>query len=103
MYIVASYIDIFAIVPQIAKIIITKNTKDISLTMWVMWLFSQSIVTFYTFRQGDDLMKLVSFGWLIADISLITIILYYRYMYKPKTAILNRVNNGKKKDASKIN
>lgn len=84
MYVVASYVDIFAVIPQFIAIHKARSSASVSLLMWVMWTITQTIITLYIYREGDTLMKIISSTWLVMDVSLIGFILYYRYVYKPE-------------------
>ncbi|MNH50542.1 hypothetical protein D3C73_21670 [compost metagenome] len=78
LYILGSIVAISAGVPQLRKLIQTKQSDELSLTTWTTWAAVQSISLLYAIEVKDTLYAIMCAAWIAFYIVMIVLILKYR-------------------------
>lgn len=78
LYILGSIVAISAGVPQLRKLIATKQSDEFSLATWGLWAAMQSISLVYAIEVKDTLYAVMSVAWIIFYLAIIALILKYR-------------------------
>lgn len=78
LYILGSIVAISAGVPQLRKLIATKQSDELSLTTWVTWTIVQSISLLYALEVGDALYAAMCAAWISFYVVMVMLILKYR-------------------------
>lgn len=66
-------------VPQIAKIIKTRSSKDISISSWMMWLINSTIYLIYLLLEGVGIWLILS---QLLEVTLIAVTVFVVILYK---------------------
>lgn len=78
LYILGSIVAISAGVPQLRKLIATKQSDEFSLATWGLWAAMQSISLVYAIEVKDTLYAVMSVAWILFYLAIIALILKYR-------------------------
>lgn len=78
-YLVASTAQIVAGLPQIRKLVKSKNAESFSLTTWGMWGATQGVCLAYNVSLGDPVLISLSTLWMVYFVSMLGLIVYYRW------------------------
>lgn len=77
-YMLATAVAISAGIPQLRKLIITKQSDEFSLTTWVIWLVAQAVSLLYALTVKDKLYASVCTLWVAFYVIMVTLIVRYR-------------------------
>lgn len=80
LYILGSIVAISAGVPQLRKLIATKQSDEFSLATWGLWAAMQSISLLYAIEVKDTLYAAMSVAWILFYLAIIVLILKYRQL-----------------------
>lgn len=80
LYIIAVTVQLAGGIPQVIRLLQTRQSRTMSLTTWGLWLLAQMIVTVYIATREEWLMMIVSIGWVILYAAIVYLIVYYRYL-----------------------
>lgn len=78
IYILSSAIGILAMIPQIRKLIVVKQSDGLSLTTWVTWGCCQTVSLLYAISVGATAYMYVCMVWIGFYASMAFLILKYR-------------------------
>ncbi|MDR0890924.1 MAG: hypothetical protein LBM05_02240 [Endomicrobium sp.] len=82
LYLTANTLCFCAIFPQIIKMIKTRSTKDLSLTMLVMYVISNTLLLIYGFLSNSISMAMSNLGLL--TLTLLEMYLKFKYDHYKK-------------------
>lgn len=80
LYIIAVTVQLAGGIPQVIRLLQTRQSRTMSLTTWALWLLAQMIVTVYIATREEWLMMIVSIGWVTLYGVIVGLIIYYRYL-----------------------
>lgn len=80
LYIIAVTVQLAGGIPQVIRLLQTRQSRTMSLTTWALWLLAQMIVTVYIATREEWLMMIVSIGWVTLYGVIVGLIVYYRYL-----------------------
>lgn len=64
-------------VPQMIKLVKTKNSDEFNLGTWMMWVGTQSISTAYAISIGDMLLMTINCAWIAFYLTMTALIIKY--------------------------
>ncbi len=77
-YLIGTAAAIVAGIPQLRRLLITKQADEFSIWTWIIWLFSQITALAYGWSTGDLLYSAVALFWLSFYTVMVTLIIKYR-------------------------
>ena len=77
-YLFATVTAISAGIPQLRKLIITKQSDEFSLATWVIWLAAQLMSLVYALAVKDKLYASMSALWVAFYVIMVALIVRYR-------------------------
>lgn len=80
LYIIAVTVQLAGGIPQVIRLLQTRQSRTMSLTTWALWLLAQMIVTVYIATREEWLMMIVSIGWVTLYGVIVGLTVYYRYL-----------------------
>lgn len=80
LYIIAAIAQIAGGIPQVLRLLRTRQARAMSLTTWGLWAAAQVVVTVYVASRQEWLIMWVSVGWVTLYSVMIGLIVYYRYL-----------------------
>lgn len=78
VYLFSSAIGILAMIPQIRKLIVVKQSDGLSLTTWVTWGCCQVVSFLYAISVGATAYMYVNVAWITFYITMVFLIIKYR-------------------------
>lgn len=78
IYMAAAIISMGACVPQIRRLILTKNSDGFSVPTWVMWAGTQVVTLAYVISIHAVLMIVVNIVWVTFYGTMTALIIHYR-------------------------
>ncbi len=78
VYLIGTAAALVAGIPQLRKLLATKQADEFSISTWTIWMISQVTALVYALSTGDLLYAAVSILWLTFYVFMITLILKYR-------------------------
>jgi hypothetical protein len=69
---------VYAGIPQLRKLFISKQADDFNMQTWLIWLFSQVTALMYTVAMHDVLYACVALFWLSFYLVMVAMIFKYR-------------------------
>lgn len=88
LLIISSLVALAAGIPQMIKLVKTKNSDEFNLGTWSMWIGTQSVSTVYALSIGDLLLLCINFSWVLFYLSMAALIV--KYDPNRKIKLLNR-------------
>ncbi|MDO4773975.1 MAG: PQ-loop domain-containing transporter [Candidatus Saccharibacteria bacterium] len=89
LYIIAAIAQIAGGIPQVLRLLQTRQTKSMSLTTWGLWAVAQVVMTIYVASRQEWLIMWVSIGWVTLYSVIIGLIVYYRYLAPVHRTVYN--------------
>ncbi len=89
LYIIASIAGIAAGIPQLRKLISTKQSDEFSLVTWLTWAAVQCVSLLYAIEVKATLYVAICAVWIAFYLVMIGLILKYR---RPQTVLFAEVN-----------
>lgn len=77
-YMLATAVAISAGIPQLRKLMLTKQSDEFSLTTWVIWLVAQLMSLLYALTVKDKLYAVVCTLWAAFYVVMVVLIIKYR-------------------------
>ena len=77
LLVVAATIGICAGIPQLLQLLKTKNSEELSLKTWAMWVGTQSVSAAYSFSIGDKFLSTINSIWVLFYFAMSVLIVYY--------------------------
>lgn len=87
LFIMSSLVAVSAGIPQMVKLIKTKNSDGFNISTWTMWIGTQGVSTLYSFSIGDPLLMTINMCWITFYATMSTLII--RYSPKRRLATLD--------------
>ncbi len=78
IYLIAAVLSIAAMLPQIKKLIITKNSDEFNLSSWFIWFFSQACGSVYAIALKAPAYIIVSSTWTVFYVIMVVLIIKYQ-------------------------
>jgi len=78
IYLSSSAIAVFAMVPQIKQLLVTRQTDELSLSSWLAWLGNQIVALFYAISIHAVPYVIINFAWIAFYMIMIYLIFKYR-------------------------
>lgn len=80
LYIIAAIVAIGACVPQVTRLLRTKQSDGFYFRTWVIWAMTQMVTLLYVVSIGDWLMTAVNVVWVSFYVVMSVLILRYRFI-----------------------
>lgn len=64
-------------IPQMIKLVKTKNSDEFNLSTWSMWVGTQTVSTAYAISIGDVLLMSINMGWVLFYLTMVALIVKY--------------------------
>jgi len=77
LIIISTLIALGAGVPQMLKLVKTKNSDEFNLGTWAMWVCTQSVSTVYVLSTGDYLLLAINSAWVLFYLAMAVLIVKY--------------------------
>lgn len=89
LLILSALVALGAGIPQMIKLIKTKNSDEFNLGTWTMWIATQSVSTAYAISIGDALLMSINAAWVLFYLTMSALIVKYspRRLQKQAVAI----------------
>ena len=78
VYLFSSAVGILAMIPQIRKLIVVKQSDGLSLTTWVTWGCCQCVSFLYAISVGATAYTYVNVAWISFYVTMVFLIIKYR-------------------------
>jgi uncharacterized protein with PQ loop repeat len=79
IYLITSTGSLLMTVPQIRQLIVTKQSDELNIGTWTMWLVSQSVFFAYVVSKNDTVLMIMQFIWTLLYLAMVCLIVYYRW------------------------
>lgn len=83
---ISALIALGAGIPQMIKLIKTKNSDEFNLGTWGMWVGTQTVSTAYAISIGDGLLMAINSAWVLFYLAMAFLIIKYSPRKFRKTA-----------------
>lgn len=90
IYMAAAVLSIVACVPQIRRLILTKNSDGFSAPTWIMWAGTQVATLAYVILIQAGLMIIVNLVW-VSFYGMMTILILHYQMKRPQPSQIDLV------------
>ncbi len=77
MYTLSAIVALAAGLPQMYKLIKTKNSDEFSLNTWVVWACTQMVSAIYLATLGDVLVVAICATWIAFYLAMVVLIVKY--------------------------
>ena len=84
---ISALIALGAGIPQMIKLIKTKNSDEFNLGTWGMWVGTQTVSTAYAISIGDGLLMAINSAWVLFYLAMAFLIIKYTPRKLRKTAL----------------
>lgn len=74
---ISALIALGAGIPQMIKLIKTKNSDEFNLATWGMWVGTQAVSTAYAVSIGDGLLMAINAAWVLFYLAMASLIIKY--------------------------
>lgn len=88
LLILSALVALGAGIPQMIKLIKTKNSDEFNLGTWTMWIATQSVSTAYAISIGDVLLMSINAAWVLFYLTMSVLIIKYSPQRITKKAVL---------------
>lgn len=78
LYILASFIGVIAMVPQVKQLLITRQSDEFNLSTWMSWMACQGVATVYAVTIGAMAYVAVSTVWAMFYALMVILIIKYK-------------------------
>lgn len=78
LYLSAVAVSLGAGLPQMLRLMQTKDSSGLSLTTWRTWVFTQLVSLLYSLSIGDKLLVMVNILWVSFYLTMAAMIIKYR-------------------------
>ncbi len=92
LYLLASFVSILAMAPQIKQLFVTKRSDELSLTTWLVWSSYQCIALAYAIALHLVIYSIVNVSWVLFYGVMITMIIRYRKNTLPANTVAVQEN-----------
>ena len=77
LFMLSAFMALGAGIPQMIKLIKTKNSDEFNLSTWAMWIVTQSISTAYVLSIHDYILLTVNVAWVAFYVAMSSLIVKY--------------------------
>ena len=77
LLILSALVALAAGIPQMVKLIKTKNSDEFNLSTWAMWVATQSVSATYALSIGDPLLLAINSAWVLFYLVMAMLIIKY--------------------------
>lgn len=85
---ISALVALAAGIPQMVKLIKTKNSDEFNLSTWTMWVATQSVSTAYAISIGDYLLMTINAAWVLFYLVMASLIIKYSPRRIGKAAVV---------------
>jgi uncharacterized protein with PQ loop repeat len=78
IYLLSSSIAVLAMIPQVKRLLITKQSDELSLGTWATWGCCQLISLLYAFSLRIEAYIIVGIAWMTFYVVMVSLIIKYR-------------------------
>ena len=86
VFLIVQFATLVASFPQVVRLIKMKQSDELSIITWSIWLISQSVSLLYVVSINNAPLIIVNVSWVIYYLSMLVLILKYRANNKKNMA-----------------
>jgi uncharacterized protein with PQ loop repeat len=77
-YLLASFVSIFAMLPQIKRLLVAKQSDELSVSTWTIWIGYQAVALMYSIAFHLLVYTIVNIAWISLYTVMLALIIKYR-------------------------